>query len=95
MQNQCHNPNFLKKDEDMEIKILGPGCKRCHQAEQNVRDVVAEEQLDATIVKVTDPLKIAAHGVFGTPSVVIDGKVKCTGKVPDKAQIKAWLENQS
>jgi small redox-active disulfide protein 2 len=79
----------------MEIKILGPGCPRCRQTEQNVRDVVAEKGIDATIEKVTDALKIAAHGVFGTPSVVIDGKVRCTGKVPDKAQIEAWLENQS
>jgi len=77
----------------MEIKILGPGCKRCNQTEQNVRDIVAEHSFDATIVKVTDPLKIAAHGVFGTPSVVVDGQVKCTGKIPEKEEIKAWLES--
>ena len=26
----------------MEIKVLGPGCPKCKQTEQNVKDAVAE-----------------------------------------------------
>ncbi|WP_457551375.1 thioredoxin family protein [Desulfobacula sp.] len=29
--------------------------------------------------------------MFGTPSVIIDNEVKCTGKVPKKKDIIAWL----
>ena len=43
----------------MEIKVLGPGCKRCQQTEDIVREVVAEAGLDATVQKVTDLMEIA------------------------------------
>ena len=75
----------------MEIKVLGPGCPRCQKTEQNVRDAVREADVEADIVKVKDPMEIARHGVFGTPAVIIDGEVKCVGKVPEKEKIKGWL----
>ncbi len=75
----------------MEIKVLGPGCPRCQKTEQNVRDAVREADVEMDIVKVKDPMEIARHGVFGTPAVIIDGKVKCVGKVPDKDEVKGWL----
>jgi small redox-active disulfide protein 2 len=76
----------------VEIKVLGPGCPKCHQTEQNVRDAVAETGIDAEIEKVTDVMQIAGYGVFGTPSVVIDGEVKSVGKIPTKEEIKTWIE---
>jgi small redox-active disulfide protein 2 len=75
----------------MEIKVLGPGCPKCEQTEQNVRDAVAEAGVDADVEKVTDIMEIAGYGVFGTPSVVIDGEVKSVGKIPTKEDIKSWL----
>ena len=76
----------------MEIKVLGPGCPRCHETEKNVREAVTEAGVDATIDKVTDVMEIANYGVFGTPAVVIDGEVKSVGKIPNKAEIKGWLQ---
>ncbi len=75
----------------MEIKILGPGCAKCNKTEKLVREVIDETGVDADIEKVSDMMKIASYGVFGTPSVIIDNEVKCTGKVPKKNDIKAWL----
>lgn len=75
----------------MEIKVLGPGCPRCKQTEQIVREAVAESGVEADIEKVTGTMDIAAAGVFGTPAVIIDGEVKVVGKVPTKEQVKAWL----
>ena len=76
----------------MEIKILGPGCVNCEKTAKNVEQAVAESGIDAKITKVTHALEIAKHGVFGTPAVVIDGEVKCVGKIPDKDEIKGWLK---
>ena len=76
----------------MEIKVLGPGCPKCKQTEQNVENALAETGVDATVEKITDVMEIAGYGVFGTPSVVIDGEVKSVGKVPSKDEIKTWLE---
>ena len=76
----------------MEIKVLGPGCPKCRQTEQNVKDAVSEIGVDATVEKVTDIMEIAGYGVFGTPSVIIDGEVKSVGKIPSKETIKTWIE---
>jgi small redox-active disulfide protein 2 len=75
----------------MEIKVIGPGCAKCHKTEEIVREAVAESGVDATIQKVTDVIEIAKQGVFGTPAVVIDGDVKCVGKIPKKKEILNWL----
>ena len=76
----------------MDIKVLGPGCPKCQETERLVSEVVAEANVDAKIEKVTDLMKIAGYGVFGTPAVVIEGEVKSVGKIPKKEEIKTWIE---
>jgi small redox-active disulfide protein 2 len=76
----------------MEIKVLGPGCPKCKKTEELIREAVAESGVEARIVKVTDMLDIARHGVFGTPAVIVDGKVKSVGKVPAKKDVLSWIE---
>jgi len=75
----------------MEIKILGPGCPKCQQTEKVVKEALAEAGVIADIEKVTDAMKIAGYGVFGTPAVVVDGNVKLVGKIPTKEDVKAWI----
>ena len=75
----------------MEIKVLGPGCAKCSKTEKLVQEVIREIGVDASVEKVTDMMQIASYGIFGTPSVIVDGEVKCTGKVPKKSDIKTWL----
>ena len=77
----------------MEIKVLGPGCAKCQQTEKTVKEAVDESGVSANVEKVTDLLEIAQYGVFGTPAVVVDGEVKCVGKIPTKDEIKGWLKN--
>jgi small redox-active disulfide protein 2 len=76
----------------MEIKVLGPGCPKCQQTEKVVREAVAESGLAAEVEKVTDLMKIAGYGVFGTPAVVVDGEVKSVGKIPKKEEVLAWIK---
>ena len=76
----------------MDIKVLGPGCPKCHQTEKVVKEAVAEAGVDAQVEKVTDTMEIAGYGVFGTPAVVVNGDVKCVGKVPSMNEVKAWIE---
>lgn len=74
----------------MNIKICGPGCAKCNEAEKLAKEAVAEAGIEATVEKVTDFAAIAKLGVFSTPAVVIDGKIKCVGRVPTKAEILDW-----
>ena len=75
----------------MKIKILGPGCVNCRKVEKLVREAVAEAGVVAVVEHVTDFREIAGYGVFSTPAVVVDGKVKSVGKIPKKEEILAWL----
>jgi len=75
----------------MVIKVLGPGCTKCHETEKIVREVVAEASSNASVEKVSDFQEIAKLGVFSTPAVVVDGVVKCVGKVPSKNDVKSWI----
>jgi len=75
----------------MEIKVLGPGCSKCHQTEKVIKEAVAEAGVSVEFEKVTDMMKIAGYGVFGTPAVVVNGEVKSVGKIPKKDEIKKWL----
>ena len=79
------------EEGQMEIKVLGPGCPKCEQTEKNVKAAVSEAGVDAAVDKVTNMLEIAKYGVFGTPAVVVDGDVKCVGKIPGKEEIKEWI----
>ena len=75
----------------MDIKVLGPGCPKCKQTEEVVRQAVAESGVQAQVEKVSGVMEIASYGVFGTPAVVIDGQVKSVGKVPSKKDVLTWL----
>ena len=75
----------------MDIKVLGPGCTKCKKTAELVKEAVAEAGVDAEIEKVTDMMEIAGYGVLGTPSVVVEGEVKCVGKIPTKEEIKSWV----
>ncbi|MFP3981503.1 MAG: thioredoxin family protein, partial [Desulfobacterales bacterium] len=57
----------------MDIKVLGPGCPKCAQTEETVKQAIAEAGKEANVEKVTDTMEIAKYGVFGTPAVVVDG----------------------
>ena len=76
----------------MDIKVLGPGCPRCRQTMQQVEKAVIETGVNAEVSEVTDIREIAAHGVFGTPAVVVDGEVKSVGKIPRVEDIIAWIQ---
>lgn len=75
----------------MDIKVLGPGCPKCGETEKLVREAVAEAGVAAQVTKVTDFKEMAMLGVFATPAVMVDGALKCSGKVPAKKEILAWL----
>ena len=75
----------------MEILVLGPGCPNCRKLEQDVSDALAELDVDANVTKVTDLGEIASHGVLMTPGLVVDGRVCCSGRLPDPGALRKWI----
>ena len=75
----------------MKIKVLGPGCARCHQLEQTTREVVKELGINAEIEDVKDVKKIMEYPILTTPGLVIDEKLVCSGRVPSKSEVTTFI----
>lgn len=75
----------------MEIKVLGTGCANCTNLEKNVKNALAELQVEAEVSRVEDFQKIAAYGVMRTPALVINEKVKVFGRVPNVEEVKKLI----
>jgi small redox-active disulfide protein 2 len=75
----------------MKIVVYGPGCARCHQTEQVVRNALAELNIAADVEKVSDFQAMAAAGVLATPAVTVDGVMEVSGRIPKPEEVKAWL----
>ena len=75
----------------MEIKILGTGCAKCKTLDKAVRDVVAQNKIEATVSTVEDIMEIMQYNVMTTPALVVDGKVLVKGRVPSENELKELL----
>ncbi|GIM33506.1 thioredoxin family protein [Paraclostridium bifermentans] len=76
----------------MEIKILGSGCSSCNDLLKRTEKAVEELGLEASFEKVTDIVQIMSFGVMKTPALVVNGKVKTSGRVPSVEDIKDLLK---
>jgi small redox-active disulfide protein 2 len=75
----------------MKIQILGTGCAKCNALTMVTEKAAQALNLPYELEKVTDLKQIMAFGVMTTPALVVDGKVKVSGKVPAVDEIKTML----
>ena len=73
------------------LQILGTGCAKCHKLAEDTRAAADACGIDYQLEKVTDFTRFADFGVMITPALVVDGKVKVTGRVPSIEEIKKLL----
>jgi small redox-active disulfide protein 2 len=73
------------------IKVLGAGCANCQNLERLCREVANENNIQATIEKITDIKKFVAYGLLMTPGLVINEKLVSSGKIPAKSNILQWI----
>lgn len=78
----------------MKIQVLGTGCAKCKSLEKAVREVVAQNGIDAEVTKVEDIMEIMKFNVMTTPALVVDGKVVVKGRVPSNDELKQILTNK-
>ncbi len=77
----------------MVIKVLGPGCANCHKMEEMAKQAVKELGIDAKIEKITDIGQIAMHGILSTPGLIINGKIRHSGKpLPSIDKVKELIK---
>lgn len=73
------------------IKILGTGCPKCKTMTSLVKEVVSENNIDASIEKVEDIEEIMKFNVMSTPALVIDNVITIKGRIPSKDEVFALL----
>jgi len=81
-----------ENSQELEIKVLGAGCVVCDSLENEVMEALNDMGLAAELEHIRDAEQIAQYKIKGTPALIINGKVMCTGTAPSKKQIKKWLE---
>ena len=74
------------------VKVLGAGCKSCHQMYENVCEAVKELGLDVEAEYITDMEQIMGYGVMSMPALVVNDRVVSYGKVLKAAEVTAFLE---
>jgi small redox-active disulfide protein 2 len=80
-----------ERGSGLEIKVLGPGCAQCDRLEKELIEVMAEMGVAADVEHVRDIKAIGGYGVMGTPALIVNGDVKCVGRVPPRNTLKKWL----
>ena len=73
------------------IKVLGAGCKSCHQQYENAKEAVKALGLSVEVEYITDMQKVMAYGVMSMPALVINEKVASMGRVLKAAEVEELL----
>lgn len=77
------------------VRILGPGCVSCNRLEEIVLRVLSQHNIMADIFHVRELDEIWRYGVISTPALVINEKVKSTGRLPTQAEVERWILEES
>ena len=73
------------------IKVLGAGCKSCHEQYENAKAAVRAMGLSVEVEYVTDMQKVMEYGVMRMPAIVVNDKVVSAGKVLKAAEVEALI----
>ena len=73
------------------IKVLGAGCKSCHEQYENVAATVKALGLPVEVEYITDMEKVMGYGVMSMPAIVVNEQVVSMGKVLKVADVEKLL----
>ena len=74
------------------VKVLGAGCKSCHEQYENAKTAVQALGLNVEVEYITDMEKVMAYGVMSMPAIVVNEKVVSMGKVLKTADVEKLLK---
>ena len=81
----------LKEGKICCIKVLGAGCKSCHEQFEYAKQAVKDMGLSVEVEYITDMQKVMEYGVMSMPALVVNEKVIAMGKVLKAADIVSLL----
>lgn len=78
-------------DSLISIKVLGSGCKSCHELYENTKKAVKNAGLSVEVEYITELEKVMGYGVMSMPGLVVNEKVVSMGKVLKSADVEKLL----
>ena len=73
------------------VKVLGAGCKSCHEQYENAKAAVQALGLQVEVEYITDMEKVMEYGVMSMPAIVVNDKVVSMGRVLKAADVEKLL----
>ena len=73
------------------IKVLGAGCKSCHEQYENVKKAVENLGLMIDVEYITDMEKVMSYGVMSMPALLVNNKIVSVGKVLKPKEIETLI----
>lgn len=73
------------------IKVLGAGCKLCHQQYENAKQATANIGLSIEVEYITDMQKVMEYGVMSMPVIVVNETVVSQGKVLKTEEVEKLI----
>jgi len=77
----------------LKIQVIGSGCPNCQKLAALCNEVIAENNLEAEIEKITNFNLFGDLGIMMTPGLIVNGKVLSQDKIPTKTTLSHWIEN--
>ena len=75
------------------IKVLGAGCKACHDQYEYAKVAVNNLGLSVEVEYITDMAKVMEYGVMSMPAIVVNDKVASFGKVLKATEVEKLLQS--
>lgn len=80
-----------EEDKELIIRIFGSGCVSCNGLQSLLIELLDRMGLAADLEQIHDPDEIGRAGIIMTPALMINGKVKSSGRLPTPAQVEQWI----
>ena len=75
----------------MKIEVFEASCCKPTNVYGLVEQAMRENGVNAEVTKESDMMEAIKRGIMRTPAIIIDGKVVCTGRVPEYEEVVGWL----
>ena len=73
------------------VKVLGAGCKSCHEQYENAKAAVKAMGLNIEVEYITDMEKVMGYGMMSMPAIVVNEQVVSMGKVLKASDVEKLL----
>lgn len=81
-------------EKGLVIRVLGRPCVSCNKMGEMSIEVLQKLGIAADVENVHELDEIWRYGITTTPALIINGKVKCAGRLPTIIEVENWIKEE-